>query len=170
MSDALIGIIVGVTVALAAQVISYFFDRRTDRQEKRQQREAVLSLLYHEVDNHRGNYQHLLSWAQESIDKGGPEHTGYSYEKIRNDAYEKVFLVHWSLLPDEVIDPVMEYYGVVNTVNQLSSDFAVPTPVPIKEAKEFMERAQNKADDLIGLLAEYIPPSKTSASALASAR
>ena len=159
MTEALIGIIVGVTVALAAQLISFVSDRHKEKQEKRQQRQAVLRLLYLEVDNHRGNYQHLLSWAQESIDKGGPEHTGYSYEKIRNDAYERVFLVYWSLLPDEVIDPVMGYYGVVNTVNQLSGDFAVPTPVPIKEAQEFIEIAQNRADDLIELLAKYIPPS-----------
>ena len=89
MTEALIGIVVGVAVALAAQVIAYVFDRRKEKQEKRRQREAVLALLHHEVAHHRDRYQQLLAWAQESMDKGGPAHTGYGYEGVRTDAYEK---------------------------------------------------------------------------------
>ena len=120
MTEALVGIIVGVAVALAAQLISYLFDRGKVEQERRRRKEAVLTLLWHEVEHHRRGYERLMSWAQESVNKGGPAHTGYGYERVRTDVYEKVFLDSWYLLPDEVVEPVMEYYRAIDTINALS--------------------------------------------------
>jgi hypothetical protein len=71
-------------------VISYILERKKDSEEKHRQTNAVLRLLHRELEHHRGRYQGLLTWVQESIDKGGPAHTGYSYERIRTDAYEAV--------------------------------------------------------------------------------
>jgi hypothetical protein len=161
MTDALIGIIVGVTVALAGQVISYIFDRKKGSEEKHRQTDAVLRLLHRELEHHRDRYQGLLAWVQESIGKVGPAHTGYSYERIRTDAYEKVFLVYWHLLPDEVVESVMGYYKAVDTVNTLSAsgDLYRGSPIPIAETKTYIERAQSCAHELTGLLERYVPAS-----------
>lgn len=155
MNEAIIGIVVGVAVALIGQIISYVSDRLKINREEHWQAKAVIALLRNEVECHKGIYEHHILWADESIKKGGPEHTGYSYEKVETDAYDKVFLTKWYLLPDEVTKPVMRYYSSVRTFNILSGDFGIPTPVPIIQAKDAMERTRAGADELIKLLEKH---------------
>ena len=159
MTEAIVGIIVGVTVALAAQVISYVSERCRNEQEKRRQREAVLKLLHHEVEHHRGFYEFLDSSFQRKIEEHGLEHTGYSYAIIQADAYEKVFLVYWHLLPDEVIEPVIGYYGAVHQVNSVSGDLINRSPVPIERTQRIMKGAWKRADELKELLEKHLPAS-----------
>jgi hypothetical protein len=156
MNEATTGIIVGVVVALAGQMIAYISDQIKNRRKEKRRARAVITLLRHEVEYHRATYEHHLLWVQESIEKGGEEHTEYSYEGAKTDAYDKVFLTDWHLLPDEVLKPVMEYYGTVHTFNLLGGDFTTPTPVPIIEAKKAMERAKKGADGLVKLLDKHI--------------
>jgi len=159
MTEALIGIVVGVAVALAAQVISFVSDRHKQKQAKRGQREAVLKLLHHEVEHHRGFYKFLDTSFQRKIEEYGLEHTGYSYAIVQADAYEKVFLVYWHLLPDEVIEPVIGYYGAVHQVNSVSGDLIDRSPVPIERTQRIMKGAWKRADELKELLEKYLPAS-----------
>lgn len=156
MAEITVGVIVGVIVALAGQLIVYLSNRIRDRIEERRRARDVIRLLRHEVEHHLAQYEHHLHWIQESIEKGGEAHTGYSYEGVKTDAYDKIFLAYWYLLPDEVLKPVMAYYGVVHTVNILSGSFVKPTPVPIIEAREAMERARRSAHELVELLGNYL--------------
>ena len=160
MSETAVGIVAGVVVALASQVISYLFDRLKKRQEEERREEAVLTLLRHEVENHRHGYEHYIPWAQESIEKGGPEYTGYSYARAKTDVYDKVFLVYWHLLPDEVVKSAISYYSEVHVFNTVSGEIGTPSDVPIADAKEIMERAQKGADALMRLLEKYVPSPK----------
>jgi len=160
MSETIVGIVAGVVVALASQVISYLFDRRKERREEGQREEAVLALLRHEVENHQHGYEHYIPWAQESIEKGGPEYTGYSYARAKTDVYDKVFLVYWHLLPDEVVKSAISYYSEVHVFNTVSGEVGRPSDVPIKDAKKIMERAQKGADALMRLLEKYVPSPK----------
>jgi len=160
MSETLVGIVAGVVVALASQVISYLFDRRKERRKEGQREEAVLTLLRHEVENHQHGYEQYIPWAQESIEKGGPEYTGYSYARAKTDVYDKVFLVYWHLLPDEVVKSAISYYSEVHVFNTVSGEVGRPSDVPIKDAKKIMERAQKGADALMWLLEKYVPSPK----------
>lgn len=160
MSETIVGIVAGVVVALAGHVISYLSDRLKKRQEERRRAKAVLALLRHEVENHQHGYEHYIPWAQESIEKGGPEYTGYSYARAKTDVYDKVFLVYWHLLPDEVVKSAISYYSEVHVFNTVSGEIGTPSDVPIKDAKKIMERAQEGADALMRLLEKYIPSPK----------
>jgi hypothetical protein len=160
MSEIVVGIVAGVVVALASQVISHLFDRRKKRQEEDRREKAVLALLRHEVEHHQHLYEHHIPWAEESIEKGGPEHTGYSYSRAKTDVYDKVFLVYWHLLPDEIVRSAISYYSAVHVFNTVSGEVGRPSDVPIAGAKEIMERAQKGADALMRLLEKCVPSPK----------
>ena len=155
-----IAVVAGVVVALASQVISYLFDRFKKWREECRREKAVLALLRHEVENHQHGYEHYIPWAQESIEKGGPEYTGYSYARAKTDVYDKVFLVYWHLLPDEVVKSAISYYSEVHVFNRASGEIGEGSDVPIEGAKEIMERAQKGADALMRLLEKYVPSPK----------
>jgi len=55
---------------------------------------------------------------------------------------------------------VTEYYATLRPVNRLSGSFGQPTPVPIKQAKEALERAQVKAGELESFLEKRFPREK----------
>lgn len=156
MTEALIGIIVGTTVALIAQVLAYVFAWYKERREARRRGQDVTSLLRHEIQGHRSLYRHHLAWAEASIEKGGPEHTGYSYERATTRVYDQVFMTHWHTLPDDLIGPVSAYYAQVETFNTLSGSFGTPTPVPIREAKAAIERALAGAEGVLALLERHV--------------
>jgi len=160
MSEIVVGIVAGVVVALSSQVISHLFDRCKKRQEEDRRQKAVLALLRHEVEQHQHLYEHHIPWAEESIEKGGPEHTGYSYSRAKTDVYAKVFLVYWHLLPDEIVKSAISYYSEVHVFNTVSGEVGRPSDVPIKDAKKIMERAQKGADALMRLLEKYVPSPK----------
>ncbi len=157
MDDVAVGIIVGVVVALAGQVIATVADRIKERREEQRRAKAVVRLLRHEVEGHRALYEHHLAWAQESIAKGGEGYTGYSYQGAKTDAYDRVFLADWHALPDEILRPVMDYYGTVHAFNLLSGYFGTPTSVPIGEAKRITESAKRSAEGLLPLLEKHAP-------------
>lgn len=152
MSETLVGIIVGAAVALIGQILSYLSERLKKREEERRLAKYVIALLRYEIESHQNLYKHHLAWVQESIGKGGTEHTDYSYERANIDAYEKVFMAYWHILPDKILKPVMDYYGTVHVVNILAGDFGTPTPVPIIQAKEALEQAQHAAIGVLELL------------------
>ena len=152
MNEAAVGIVVGIAVAVAAQVLSSLAELILERRKEKRQAKGVRDLLRHEVSQHLGHYRRLLAWAEASIERGGKDHTEYSYERVRTHAYNQVFLVHWYLLLDPVIRSVIEYYALVQTVNVLGGSFDTPTPVPIAQAKAAIERAQREAEKLVRLL------------------
>ena len=159
-SETIVGVVAGVVVALASQVISYLFDRLKKWQEERRREKAVLTLLRHEVENHQHGYEMHIPLAQQCIDEKGPEHTGYRYAKAKTDVYDKVFLVYWHLLPDEVVKSAISYYSAVHVYNSASGEMGAPSDVPVKDTKKIIERAQNGAGALMRLLEKYVPSPK----------
>ena len=160
MNETLIGIAVGVAVALMSQLIAYVFDLiKRNREEKRLAR-AVIRLLLQELATHLALYKHHLKGAEQSIQESGEEHTGYSYQPLLTDVHDKVFLPNWHVLKSDVVQTVTEYYATLRPVNLLSGSFGQPTPVPIKQAKEALERAQASAKNLHPLLQRQLPREK----------
>ena len=155
MNEAMVGVVVGAAVALIGQVLSYVAYLLKERREKKKRAGEVLALLRHEVESHRTTYQHHLQWVQESVRKGGEERTGYSYQKVKTNAYDSVFLTYWHLVPKELLTPIITYYTQVETFNVLAGSFSTPTPVPIREAKMAIERALSGAEELLGLLDQH---------------
>ena len=149
MDEAIAGIVVGSAVALIGQILSHGAYLLRKRREEARRAKEVLTLLRHEIESHRNLYQHHLLWAQESIDRGGENHTGYSYQRAKTSAYDTVFLSYWHLLPDAILRPIIEYYAQVETFNVLAGSFSTPTPVPVREAKMAMERALGGAEELL---------------------
>jgi hypothetical protein len=162
MNEAAIGIVVGVAVALASQFVSYVFENFKDKQKERHQARIVLSMLYHELSYHKGRYEHLLKWAEEKIAQEGPRAEGYSYTPIQTIAYERVYLAHWHLLPDEIVGALIGYYEAVSHVNALSGDFATPTTVPIERTKKIVEGVRHRVNELLQMLEKHIPVTERS--------
>jgi len=162
MTETLIGIAVGVAVALMGQLIAYLFDLlKRNREEKRLAR-SVLRLMLQELTAHLTLYQHHLELAKQSIQEKGEAHTLYSYQPFSTAAYDKVFLSHWHVLDNDLIHPITEYYATLEPVNILSGSMSQPTPAPIKQAKDALEQAQAKAKNLEPILKRQLPPEKKS--------
>ena len=113
VNEAVVGIVVGIVVAVTAQVLSSLAELILERRKEERQARGVCDLLRHEISQHLERYRGLLLWAEASIERGGKDHTDYSYERVRTHAYNQVFLVHWHLLPDDVVRSVVEYYAFV---------------------------------------------------------
>ena len=160
MTETLIGITVGIAVALMSQLIAYLFDlMKRNREEKRLAR-AVLRLLLQELATHLALYEHHLTGAEQSIQENGEDHTGYSYQPLPTDVHDKVFLPYWHVLKSDAVQIVTDYYATLKPVNLLSGSFGQPTPVPIKQAKDALERAQVKARELEPFLKKQFPQEK----------
>ena len=156
MNEAVVGVVVGVAVALIGQMFSYISYLFKEKREENKRAREVITLLYHEVESHSRTYQHHLLWVQESVEKGGEEHKDYSYQRVKTSAYDNVFLAYWHLLPDELLRPIIGYYdNQVETFNVLAGSFKKPTPVPIREAGASMERALSGAKELLRLLEKH---------------
>ena len=152
MSETLIGIAVGTIVAIIGQFVAFFFGLAKRKESENRKAKAIIRMMLQELVTHQTLYEHHLLWVDESITKGGEQHTGYSYQPAITEAYEKVFLPNWYVLPDEVVKAISEYYATIEPLNILSGSFGSPTPVPITQVKIFLKNAQAKADEIKPIL------------------
>ena len=160
MTEIVIGVAVGAAVAIIGQLIAFLFDLIKQKENERRKSEAVVKLLLQELTAHQTLYEHLLPWVDESIAKGGEQYTGYSYQPARTEAYEKVFLPNWHVLPDEVVTAVSEYYTTIEPLNILSGSSGTPAPVPITQVKGCVRNAQLKAGETRPILERHLSSKK----------
>jgi uncharacterized coiled-coil protein SlyX len=152
MSETLIGIAVGTAVALIGQLIAALSAHLTQKQKDKKRAKAVVKLLLQELSAHETLYEHHLALAEESINQKGVAHSHYSYQPVATDAYDKVFLAYWDVIPNALLQPIIAYYHTVTPVNMLSGSFGTPTPVPVIAAKDALLQAQAAAAQLKLLL------------------
>lgn len=155
MSEMLIGVVVGTAVALIGQFIAAVSAHLTQKQKDQKRAKAVVKLLLQELSAHETLYNHHLALAEESINQKGVAHTHYSYQPVATDAYDKVFLAYWDVIPNELLSPIIAYYHTVIPVNMLSGSFGTPTPVPVIAAKEALQQAQLMVVQLKTLLQKF---------------
>jgi hypothetical protein len=148
MTTAAIGVLVGVTVALASQIISYLFSIRKISRAEKKQKQALVRLLYYEIKSHKAFCEAFAVKIETT-----PRQRIGAYHTLRTDVYEKALFPNWHLLPEDLITPISWHYTCVYELN-LSDILSRSTDKSelFQPDKDYLEGVANFSDDLIAKL------------------